>query len=411
MQPSDRGFPRLLALFYCEFHPIQGPKVVYEIPENSISGASKLFDFELISDYIIPKSELNEHLITVNCSNYKIIGYPITIKNRKYERNALMFNLCWVFNGKDEVKSFEPIIGKMGLVLKGLEIEEEVLSDLKKKHALLPALEHILEDLNSMCESRITLCSFIIIIIIIIIIYLYCLVTMGIINLKLFPSYNKPKTFKMCDVPSPLADLNQLADDTWDISIKKILPFINGINHVKKITLLCDTEPLLVMKSLEHLIYYGCIIMIDIFQYSNRYSVNPNLKNLIEDIYLQKECIKYVAGMNLDLPTPNFSKLLSLYCALRPGETLLQWIQINQVECLNLDVRRFITFGIINKLIYRIHKFPILQQESKFVLPNNIKKYLNGKHHYDEICTEFNYSPIEMDKLLMNEPNVKFIYK
>ncbi|KAJ3087111.1 Nitrogen permease regulator 2, partial [Quaeritorhiza haematococci] len=35
-----QGFPLLLAIFFSEFHPTQGPKVVFEVPEGFVSQAS-----------------------------------------------------------------------------------------------------------------------------------------------------------------------------------------------------------------------------------------------------------------------------------------------------------------------------------------------------------------------------------
>lgn len=168
-------FPRLLSIFYTEFHPIQGPKVIYEIPEgtliNSVSPTSgtpsmeiktglgymlesRLFDFDSISDFIIPKTQLCDNLLTFTAGSFKVVGYPMTIENRKYERNALMFNLCWVFEAHAVINSYEPIISKMASVLRSLEIENEFLSDHTKRKSLLPAMEHILEDLNNIYTEQ-----------------------------------------------------------------------------------------------------------------------------------------------------------------------------------------------------------------------------------------------------------------
>lgn len=83
-----------------------------------------------------------------------------------------------------------------------------------------------------------------------------------------------------------------------------------------------------------------------------------------------------------------------------------------------------ISFGVIKGLIYRVHKYPILtcttnDNENKplsFPLENQydhvVNKYtgvaihpdiipfLDGKHHYDEICTELECSPHELDEQL-----------
>lgn len=51
--------------------------------------------------------------------------------------------------------------------------------------------------------------------------------------------------------------------------------------------------------------------------------------------------------------------LLELYARLRPGITVLQWMQDNQIQERGIDVRRFITFGIIKGFLRRVHRWPI----------------------------------------------------
>lgn len=84
--------------------------------------------------------------------------------------------------------------------------------------------------------------------------------------------------------------------------------------------------------------------------------------------------------------------------------------------------RRVISFGVIKGLIYRVHKYPILtstnESETQFSFPTKdqydlvvnkytgmpihpeIIPYLDGKHHYDEICTALECSPQELDEQL-----------
>jgi hypothetical protein len=123
------GFPRLLSIFYCTFHPTQGPKVLYEVPEGSIlSKTSPLVDFDSISEYLIPKVELCAKLVTISTPTCKVVGYPINLEHKKFQRNALMFNLAFVFDKDAEISSYEPVVRKMARVLKALEKESEFLS-------------------------------------------------------------------------------------------------------------------------------------------------------------------------------------------------------------------------------------------------------------------------------------------
>jgi hypothetical protein len=84
-----------------------------------------------------------------------------------------------------------------------------------------------------------------------------------------------------------------------------------------------------------------------------------------------------------------------------------------------------ISFGVIKGLIYRVHKYPILtsntSENESFPLKHqyhrvinkstgatihpDIIPFLDGKHHYDEICTELECSPQELDEQLGTTEN------
>ena len=51
-----------------------------------------------------------------------MVGYPIQIDDAKYARNALMFNLCFVFDECANVSPYEPIVKKLGEYLRTAEV-------------------------------------------------------------------------------------------------------------------------------------------------------------------------------------------------------------------------------------------------------------------------------------------------
>jgi len=369
--------PRLVSVFYSVFDSNKGPKVVFEVPEGSIISteiSTSIIDFDSISEYIIPKPQLCGHLVNICTESYKVMGFPVYIKDNKYDRNAFMFNLSFVFDREADTSSYEPVVRKVARVLTSLETENEFLSNEATKDVMYNIIEQLLEDLNSYCECQIP------------IIYDY-------------------------QVPICTVNLKALMDDNWDITMKKIATHINGIHHVKKIAELADVDYGLARKCMEHLLYYGCIIMVDIFQFSNVYAVKPDIMRIIEDETVQSECLSYVRKPGTTPPL--FAKLFSLYCLLKHGSTLKEWVQDNQVVSLNIDIRRFISFGVIKGFLYRVHKYPMLpelhNQQSK-LLPQ-LRRLLNGKHHYDEICTMEGCSARKLDETLAAEPEVKFIWK
>ncbi|KAG0017688.1 Nitrogen permease regulator 2 [Entomortierella chlamydospora] len=509
------GFPRLLSIFYCTFHPIQGPKVLYEVPEGSIlSKTSPLVDFDSISEYLIPKAELCSKLVTISTPTCKVIGFPINLEHKKFERNALMFNLAFVFDKDAETSSYEPVVRKMAKVLEALEKENEFLSrqtgaamassvtptNTVAPNSMMPAvptsrgsiggtlvqdtsqangssngildaisdansnisisdpnasnsvpgqtqgvaetstpstpsvsstlsvptdstsvastsplatppstlpttqvtstnilstmlvssppsivssaaapllvappssspsppskpvlspsvtgyinqgqvngsgmqnlIEQLIEDLNSYCECQIPIDS------------------ANTINLKLFPTYPNPPPVYDYQVPISTVNLEALADVNWDMTMQRITGYINGVSSVKRIAEYADVETGLARMCMQHLLYYGCIIMVDLFQFKNIYAVKLEMMRLTEDVSLQNECVSYVTLP--DMHAPSFAKIFSLYCSLQYGVVLQDWIEQNQIADYNIDVRRFISFGVIKGFLYRVHKYPIL---------------------------------------------------
>lgn len=191
------------------------------------------------------------------------------------------------------------------------------------------------------------------------------------INLKLFPTYANPPPVNDWDVPVSLLDLGGrmggLRSDNahvrgetsnWDLTMATIYPFIDGINHVKRISQLADADLELTRQCMEHLLYYGCVLMSDVFQFWNIYTLRPAIARMAVDPTLQTECGPYVTRPGHTIPP--WPTLLALYTALRPGVTLDQWVEDREAEDMGIDVRRFITFGIIKGFVRRLHRYPLL---------------------------------------------------
>ncbi|CAG8627576.1 13791_t:CDS:2, partial [Cetraspora pellucida] len=396
--------PRLVSVFYSVFDPDKGPQVVFDVPEGYIKvpeisiqvpegpikltkSSTPIIDFPSISQYIVPTQQLCGHLVNICTNSYQVMGYPVGIWGNRYPRNSFMFNLSFVFDRGADTSSYEPVVRKVARVLTSLENESAFLSSESTKSFIYNIIEQLFEDLNSYCECQIPINS------------------SNTINLKLFPTYRNPPSVYDYQVPICTVNLKDLIDGNWDITMEKVAKTINGIHHVKKIAELADVDYGLARKCMEHLLYYGCIIMVDIFQFSNVYAVKPDITRIIEDEALQSECLSYVRKR--DKIPPSFAKLFSLYCQLKHGLTLKEWIQENkEVTSLNIDIRRFISFGIIKGFLYRVHKYPILPEPSRqqTSLPKQLCRLLDGKHHYDGICTLKGYSVRELDEILKSEP-------
>ncbi|CAG8517213.1 7666_t:CDS:2 [Paraglomus occultum] len=388
--------PRLVSVFFTMFDDDLGRSLLYEVPEGSIKSlpnSTPLINFSSISEYIIPKPDLCGHLVSICTGSYKVMGVPVLIRNKKYPRGILIFNLSLVFDHGADTSSYEPVARKIARVLTSLEVESEFLWKLETRSTVYNIIEQLLEDLNNYCECQIPINE------------------TNALNLKLFPTYPNPQPVYDYQVPICTVDLNTLIDMNWDITVKKVVAHINGVLHVKKIAEIADVDCKLARECMEHILYYGCIIMIDIFQFSNIYAIRPEIMRIIEDETIQAECISYVTKPGATAPP--FSKIFSLYCSLKRDVTIKMWVEENKVNSLNIDTRRFIAFGVTKGFLQRIHKYPVLPASaaSSCKLDPHLKKLLNGRHHYDDICTSEGYSRENLDKLLGDIPQIKFIWK
>jgi hypothetical protein len=131
------------SMFFSEFHHTLGPCLLYQVPEDSDEEKIPKEVFDAISVYIIPKPEVQGTVVTVNALGYKIVGYPVAIHDKKYLRNYLMFNLCFVCRSKARTVQFEPIVKKLAEYLVTLEVEQEFLFDENKKKQLPELMKKI----------------------------------------------------------------------------------------------------------------------------------------------------------------------------------------------------------------------------------------------------------------------------
>ncbi len=92
-------------------------------------------------------------MIYRNAFGHKILGYPVSIKDsKKYQRNQLIFNLCFVFSDISRTTQYEPIIQKLARYLIDLEGEMGFISanaNDGESNLLTNSLNNIKEQLNN----------------------------------------------------------------------------------------------------------------------------------------------------------------------------------------------------------------------------------------------------------------------
>jgi hypothetical protein len=188
------------------------------------------------------------------------------------------------------------------------------------------------------------------------------------------------------------------------------------VNSVRIISILADADFSLTCRAMKNLLYYGCLFLLDIFSFSAIYAPTAQFGSTIAcDQDMQLECARYVntrfAPVSLGIPAsaaapapgsrasdvsshggsryageddawPLIGKgggggaaengrggvkeelghldgvgIIKLYASLTQGQSVKQWYTEHGHQMASIDVRRFITFGIIKGFLYRVHKY------------------------------------------------------
>lgn len=408
--------------------------MLHQVPADAIAPSSSstqtpLFHFPSLSPYIIPRPEFCSRLITFCTPTHRILCQPVCLQSSSYPRNAYTFSIALVLESSTPFASYATVTLKLASLLKTLEEQSRFLSrDVSAPNTgkIYALCEILLEDLNNYCESMIPIDD------------------SNTLNIKLFPTYPPPPPLYPYHVPLSTVRLDTLTDPNWDLTMLKVLPYIDGVNSVKQISLLADADYKLVRKAIEHLLYYECLLPLDIFSFSAVYAPTPEITSFVEDTEMQEECARYIAlptdgiEQNAQLDTISGLQLVELYLALKQGQNVKSFY-IEHAETMDrIDVRRFITFGVIKGFLYRVHKFAIAtnptgrrkrdhklksRQKTRTAAVMeaqtddadsdsqvlDLEQYLDGTHCLDEICTELMISEAELTSRLKAIGDVQII--
>ena len=246
----------IVGVFFAEFHPEQGPMV--RVMTRSLSKSLPAI-FDSISHYIIPKLQLAKRTVTLNALGFKILGYPMVVKDKKYKRNQFMFNVCFVVHPWSRSVHLEGPLIKLSEYLYSLEVESQYLSkpvnsdDPDCNKDLEETLERILEDLNGPKQE----CNL--------------LKEDHACKVKVIKQRPNPHPVRLEDVPILSASRTALEVYDWDLTSTQILPFIDGVNYVKKIADLAEVDAELVICCVQNLVFHKIVRVVPIFKFSNKY--------------------------------------------------------------------------------------------------------------------------------------------
>jgi Nitrogen permease regulator 2 len=243
-------------------------------------GTSKESIFDSTSEYIITGSELTGKVITMSTHAMHVMTRPTQIVNEKYQRNSLLFSIGFVLRRAADPRPFRPLISKLAMTLRSMEIESGVLSNPKlSKRTIQPLLERILMSLNSPRFE----CNLV-------------LDRATALNLKLFHP-PKPQTSKVDDhqVPVLLRRDKQLQQYEWDLAINWVILHIDGVTNARQISIKAEVDLEMVLACLRVLKHHGVIAVVDMFMYSNRYEFTDRATAMLagQERKLSQEAVEY----------------------------------------------------------------------------------------------------------------------
>ncbi|CAG62321.1 uncharacterized protein GVI51_L13233 [Nakaseomyces glabratus] len=478
MASQFEGFVDIHSIFYSTFHPTEGSKVKFDFPPRSLENSG--INFDSIKNYVIPKRALCHRLITFKYGNYRIACYPVTVNSSIYARNFFSFNFVFVFPFNCETSPYEPAIERLGKMFRVLEIQNQILSKSENDTIMFnlksadknfnidnDSSNYILGDdissimttqqkdkyerLNNIISnikkkpSNFTISDLLMRLYQDLNTYSECLIPIddgNAVDIKLFPLLTPPTPYISIEhVPISLVNLFKIVDVNWDPIMLTIIPYINGINNIYRISQLSHNEESLVIECIRHLVYYRCIVLTDIFEFSNVYAPTSSLRLFLLDPNMATECQSYVMlpinskmndlslyphhgkhsafngdigsrnnsvstslysfngndsrpqsrsssvdqsqtnfyknkkqsessistgnsnnGQNIHKHLPTRSLLFDLYRSLSQGITLKEWYMQNHkiIRDNRIDVRRFITFGVLRRIIYRCETYSVI---------------------------------------------------
>ncbi|GAB1227463.1 hypothetical protein ENUP19_0340G0049 [Entamoeba nuttalli] len=317
---------KVSSIFFCLFDNTNGPMVVYQDPEKAIEGEV----FSSISDFVIPKEGFCNRLVKITSERKTYVGYPTMIKHGKYGRNALLFNLCFVFDegtSDGAISCYEAIIKQINKELRILEINEDYIIKEEKRKGLGEIIKHLRNCLNT---------------------YGFCNIEFGNniqmrVRLAIDPS-NPIEEIRIDEVP---VKVNELGAGEEDIGINEILPYINGERTGREIIEASHSCYEIVSEGLKQLVYGGYVVMIPKIEDKKRYECTKKILELYENERMLQTCIEYCKKYSIIKRSR-----MDIFRLVVGIEGKVTWKEYKEKKKESeLDMNKLLKFMLVNKIV------------------------------------------------------------
>ncbi|KRX96824.1 Nitrogen permease regulator 2-like protein [Trichinella pseudospiralis] len=387
--------PPILGIFYAKFDSQLGPRIVCQVPSDKQFIERDVFD--TVSSFIITKSKLVDQLVKVNLAGVKIIGYPKAIPGNQYDRNAYIFNVCFVVenvanNDRDYV--YEPLVEKLAKSLEMLERQRQFLSKQS-----LPDISAMLAKLYN--ELNETGCSSIV------------LGDHYQVHLALLDHRLPVPVVSASMAPVVCAKVDKLLLNCSDEVLRRLLPLINGFDSVAKLSSAAKVDIEIAKRCLTDAAVAGVVSFLPVLQYRSCYMVTPKIGTLYRDKALQTQLCQTVKLRGVEMP--NFSDIFRLLCLLKPSQTMHQWSCTYSPRNYRVHEGKLIQFALFKGLIRQICAYPIVLANCNPKFEGSVSRIdchqLDGGKSIEELSVNANVHCLRAEKAFKESPHVVLIWK
>jgi len=361
-------------VLFSEFHYKAGPSLVYQHPTYLSEP-----QFKSVCDVLIPRQELCGKVISVQLpSSDYLIGMPVVIVSDKYERQKIEFNLafCVPMEEYEYLHVYEGMARKMAMYLTTLEQETGFVSTPEKQVAIGGIVEQIFAQLTMRreCYLDVDACNF---------------VALKLGRKPMMREYQ----VQSWQVPVPIGPLGDMADGAIDLTMRHILPMINGVYYIKEIARISQTDEILVKSCIRQLIHCGVVALVDVFQFASVYIVRDTVREVLLD--LGAECLANIEATEDVSP----AELFLWYSAMN-FHSIEALLSAHPEMLTKVNIKKFVIFGVIRGIIRKRSRYFVAKTEIPAGHRDVLTPLLDGTHSLDEICCALELCAREVERLL-----------
>lgn len=395
----------ILSIFYSQFNIEKGGEIIVQYPTDYLSNE----EFLKISEYVLPKKEICNNIISLKLGKAYYMGYPIHLTSQNYDRTKFQFNFSLIVSEESYIKRsflFENLLIKIGKTFEEYEIQSGYSLLINSNMGITQFVKELYVSIKNNSD----------------LIKIPVNITCNTFNFqyeflfKMVYFDNLDVDIKDYLVPVFTSKYNEKEFSYASNSVKDIYSLIDGVSHVKKIVFYSKYSSLLVKYILYNFLINNIISLVDIFQYSNIYRHSKELLSFHESTQFLTDFKKfYILNSKYKSEVTSLideDTLFSLYVELGQSENVMSFV-VNY-NTFQIEINVFIAFGVYYSIIERVHLYGVLKEKSfdtgteLFKLLTNL---LDGTHNMDEVCCETNKSLKEIFSLIRNVQGINLIYK